>query len=214
VPSHWDEHTTSSRQFSVAEAAAAPGSSIVDRWTVLATARHGRFLFIRFPLDACTGGQPHVSVRETASQVSLRVVQAVTPLPTGVACADVAEVRTMKVRLPEPIDGRAIVGAIWNRSPRGGYGLETRTVPDPPLPDIILPLVPDVRGLRVKDAMRVLANNGLRARTNKHAGEVIGQSPKPGRFAPGTTTKTPFGGVVTLLANLRTPGLPHVLDRP
>lgn len=156
-------------------------------------------MFIRFPLDSCTGGPPRVIVHETAATVSLRVTQASVPLPPGTSCAASLSVITPKIRLPQPIDGRAIVGAVWPRFPSSGYALLTRTVPDPPLPDIVLPLVPDVAGLRVQDAVRVLANNGLRARANDRIGQVIHQRPCPGRFAPGTTAKTPFGGVITLI---------------
>jgi hypothetical protein len=83
----------------------------------------------------------------------------------------------------------------------GSVDYLTRYVPDPPHPDIGLPLVPRVVGLSVSEATSVLAREGFKADIHGPSlGVVVRQTPTRGRRAAGTTVQTPYGGVVTLNA--------------
>jgi len=126
-------------------------------------------------------------------------------------CTEDLVMALARVRLPEPVDGRAIVGASWGNGIRPLWGFPSRPARDRSHPRYRLALVPNLIGLRVQDAVRMLTNDGFDARITRAGGQVVREQPAPGQVPTGESGANPDTGVVTITAGprarARTPAL-------
>lgn len=174
-----------------------PPAGRATPWWIWESGPGARSLVIEEHASAlgCPAGKGHVILQETKSATRLHVNQRYS---TG-NCFQMGVLYRYTVHLKAPIAGRPIEGSglIW--SSRGAY--ITKTVPDPPLPDVQVPQVPRVLGFAPDQAVKVLATqyfHGVVAGTGR---EVVAQSPGRGGVpADSRATKSAFAGTVTLTA--------------
>lgn len=170
---------------------------VVVPWAPVSVGSGRRSLAIRYADAPCSAGPGQVQLQESANAITIHVWQPTTT-SRKVSCSALARFPIVRVRLRQQIHGRALNGGARTLGPVPAF--RTMTMKDPPKPPIRLPLVPNVVGLRTRDAVSVLAGDGLHAHVMGGNGEVISQKPTIGRVAPGTTQSAPFGGRVTLIA--------------
>jgi hypothetical protein len=181
-------------------AAARASDEVQDKWIVLEAGNQAKSLVIEYRAAPCSNGPTgRAHVHGTGSSITISVAQKIS-VTRNQFCDDVAYVPRLVVHLHKPIAGRTIMGEGFGWDlPRGSVDYLTRYVPDPPDPDIGLPLAPRVVGLSVAEATAVLAREGFKAEVHGPSlGTIVSQTPTRGRLASGTTPRTLYGGVVTL----------------
>jgi hypothetical protein len=174
---------------------AAPGRTISIPWIPLATTADGRALTVRYRSAECFSGFAHATVRESRHAVTLLIRQR-TALSGG--CLDIRLDGTLTLKLSSPLAGRVLETPAWNAGIGSSGAAHYRKVSDPPHPAALLPLVPDLRGLNVDDALLSLRLQGFRARARGRGSAVFRETPPVGELASGESAHAPFGGTVLL----------------
>jgi hypothetical protein len=133
----------------------------------------------------CDQGSPHVSVRESRSDIVVTVTVKTVQGPDVVCPAIAKYAPAQTVRLAGPVAGRPVSGEL--QSDRPGFLLEART------PTSGAPRVPRVVGLASSDARQVLCSALIRTAPYRGGGRVVAQRPRPGAsYQPprGSTPRT------------------------
>jgi hypothetical protein len=171
----------------------------VTQWWLLEAGPRARSLVIEYRQGDSCSFPATATVRETSIAIRVALRQPVYLPGPGEGCLDYLKFSRLTVTLHSAVAGRHVVQPASGRfqvRPRVIY--LTRTVPDPPYSDAVLPLVPRVTGLSPTDATRVLQQAGFHVIVHGHGTEVTRQSPHRDQPAPGTDAAHPFAGVVHL----------------
>ncbi len=149
-------------------------------WQLADVGRRGRTLKLFYESGGCGHDNGRAKVEEGRTTIEIGVRQDET---TGIVgeenfgCTDDLRTPPLRVRLSRPVGGRRVEGG-----PRmGPYTRRASRLRE--LPNGYLQwLVPNTVGLSPGDAVDLLGDQGLRARTTGHAqGRVVAQRPKAGK---------------------------------
>lgn len=169
-------------------------------WVLLEAGRGRRSLVIRYERPPCARRE-RIVVGESRGTISIRVVGEVIADPEGegIACTADLAIPTRTVRLKRPIEGRRIEGAgAW--AGHLGMGYLTKSVADPPHPDVALSGAPRLLGLAPGDAERVLKLQGFASKVIGRGRQVVAQDPRRGHVPADSRARTSdFSGTVKVV---------------